>query len=87
MQAKTQKEADFLATMIDILRRLHAASNEHGHVMLAALLDLARAEARDVYDHVAELEALNAKRSAMSSRHTWRADDDDSYSDDGSVAA
>jgi hypothetical protein len=67
-----KNEAEYLPVLIGILDRLCATTNDRGEHMIAYLLDLARAEAKDRLRHAGELSELETKLKETSSRTSWR---------------
>ncbi len=69
------QRSEFLTSMIGILERLHETSIARGEPLLASVLAIAKGEAEDALRHAEELAALHAMREEMSSRTSWRAED------------
>ena len=73
------QRADFLTSMIDILERLNQTCVQRGEPLLASVLAIAKGEAEDALRHAEELAALDAMRREMSSRTSWRAEEEQRF--------
>jgi len=70
------QRAEFLTSMIDILERLNQTCVQRGEPLLASVLAIAKGEAEDALRHAEELKALHKMRAEMTSRTSWRAEEE-----------